>query len=237
MAKSAHITNPSQSHKCVDDGCNQKVIARGLCRRHYYMRKRHGVALPATKKRMKLPCSVSRCRSNAFARGYCGKHYQRLRIYGRLELKRSENGKGVKFLTALVGHKGKACIDWPFGKTTNGYGSIHFKGTTMTAARAMCIIAHGEPPFANAEACHGCGRRVCVNPNCLRWDTYAGNSADQLLHGTRLLGEAKPSAKLTAEAVRYIRLSNDTDANLARQFNCACSTIQKARKRLTWTHI
>lgn len=53
--------------------------------------------------------------------------------------------------------------------------------------------------------CHNDGNPLNNNISNLRADTAAGNSADMLIHGTRIRGEMHPSAKLSALQVQEIR--------------------------------
>jgi hypothetical protein len=46
-----------------------------------------------------------------------------------------------------------------------------------------------------------------------------------------------PLAKLTDEAVRYIRQSSETQEALAERFSVSEATINKARRRETWKHV
>ena len=64
---------------CSVVGCDKKVIARGLCKRHY-QGKRSAGKLPGQK-----ICSEVGCERGVIARGLCSRHYQRLLKAGRLK--------------------------------------------------------------------------------------------------------------------------------------------------------
>lgn len=51
---------------CSVDGCGNKALRQGKCRKHLY---------PNGDKRRALPCSVEGCTGKVYARGLCGKHY------------------------------------------------------------------------------------------------------------------------------------------------------------------
>ena len=55
--------------------------------------------------------------------------------------------------------------------------------------------------------------------------------------GMAARGEAKGSAKLTADLVRLIRNSADTSADLARMLGVGETTVQYARLGKTWRHV
>lgn len=61
---------------------------------------------------------------------------------------------------------------------------VRFNFREVNASRAMCILAHGTPPFSGAMAIHSCGNGhlSCVNPAHLRWGTAKDNSNDAWLH-------------------------------------------------------
>lgn len=61
---------------------------------------------------------------------------------------------------------------------------VRFNFRRVAAARAMCILAHGTPPFKGAMALHSCGNGhlSCVNPKHLRWGTAKDNARDAALH-------------------------------------------------------
>jgi hypothetical protein len=61
-------------------------------------------------------CSANDCEREVLAKDLCGKHYSRKRLTGSLDAKaQCEAGAGVKFLEALRGFKGEACVRWPYG--------------------------------------------------------------------------------------------------------------------------
>lgn len=97
-------------------------------------------------------------------------------------------GKGIGLLRSLIGHKGAACVVWPFSIGPNGYGRMGYLGVMNYPHRIMCRLAHGEPPTPTHEAAHSCGNRLCINPHHLSWKTPAGNQFDRRLHGTTQRG-------------------------------------------------
>jgi len=260
MAKSAHITNPSQSRKCRELNCDGGVVARGMCRRHYTVWweahrptpepcSKDGCNKPSRKAgmcplhytqahRIKTPnrCSHPGCNRGVLARGLCNTHYKDYRVADKLPPKR-EIGETEAFLRSLVGHDGKQCIDWPFSCTPKGYSWASVSGVQNHGHRWMCIMAHGEPPFSDAEVCHSCNNRACVNPNHLRWDTRLANMADQYEAGTRVQGERCPKAKLTEAQVLQIRKDPRSNAEIARHYSVRPGTISCVKRRITWTHI
>ncbi|MDR3464197.1 MAG: hypothetical protein P4L76_17985 [Beijerinckiaceae bacterium] len=129
---------------------------------------------------------------------------------------------------------------WPFGRNAGGYGVTTFRGTLMTASRAMCFMTHGDPPTGEHEAAHECGRGHlgCIAPNHLSWKTPTQNQLDRRVHGTALFGEAVSSSKLTAEDVVEIRRRLGTDpSTLGAEFAVSPSTIRDVIAKRTWRHL
>lgn len=119
---------------------------------------------------------------------------------------KSKHGAPMAWLKENVRHTGGECVTWPFARSSRGYGNIRVGGSHMVAHRAMAILAHGEPPFPDAQAAHTCGKghEGCVNPNHLEWKTPQANQADQVRHGTAVRGEKQHKAVLTEAQVLLI---------------------------------
>jgi len=84
---------------------------------------------------------------------------------------KAKKGEAQNLLRQTVGHQGNECLIWPFYRREDGYGWVNTPDRMgMVVSRAMCILAHGPPPFEGAEAAHSChgGRDGCFNPNHLR---------------------------------------------------------------------
>lgn len=155
-------------------------------------------------------CSIPNCgKPIKNSRGWCSQHYQRwLRNGDPLRIRqKTEKGAAVQFLDEIVlSYKGNDCLIWPFSKSKKGYGRIGNKiGKRADLHNVICRLTHGEPPSPRHEAAHDCGVRSCCNPNHIRWKTHKENCHDTFRHGTVLLGECRPSAKLTESDVRQIR--------------------------------
>ncbi len=75
----------------------------------------------------------------------------------------------------------------------------------------------------------------------LRYDTRSGNASDRYRHGTMnpLRGEACPSAKLTEDAVRWIRRNEGAVSYRAmgRMFGVAHHTASNAARGIWWEHV
>jgi len=214
---------------CSVDGCERPHLARGLCSSHYNQTR---------KKRAKAECPVPGC-SRQTTGGLCWSHLRRNRLYGDpLAERKPPNGACEEWLLAHVAHDGEGCLIWPFARDDNGYGKFLRKRRKVYAAREMCILAHGEPPSPEHESAHSCGKghEGCVHPGHLRWDTPAGNAADRLIHGTDCRGEKNVNAKLTVDAVRYIRRMRGVllQRELAEMFGVDNSTVGKVQRRNWW---
>lgn len=143
-----------------------------------------------------------------------------------------------RWLRDAAGFVGSECLNWPFALTAKGYGAARFNGAGMNAHRAVCLLAHGEPPTAaHIEVAHSCGNRKCCNPAHLRHATSAENSADALAHGTFLVGERAPRAKLREADVRQIRASSESHASLGRRFGVSGGAIHLIRSGENWAHL
>jgi hypothetical protein len=69
---------------CETSGCEQKPLAKKLCKKHYYRQRAQLLrdAVEPQDKPAPKACSVDTCDSKAARRGWCGAHYQRWRRFG-----------------------------------------------------------------------------------------------------------------------------------------------------------
>ena len=102
---------------------------------------------------------------------------------GRVTDKSEPYCRMAKWLMVRRGFAGDECLFVPFAN--QGFrASVRFNFKRIAASRAMCVLAHGTPPFVGAMAIHSCGNGhlSCVNPKHLRWGSARDNANDARLH-------------------------------------------------------
>ena len=190
-------------------------------------------------------CLVDGCERNSKRwasgkRGYCSMHYSRVLKHGDpLRVDRVPS-PAQDWLSANAAYAGDECLIWPFHTGADGYGRAHHPvtGRLSTAARLMCLLAHGDAPSPLHEAAHRCGKgnTGCVNPGHLYWATPAQNHADRVTHGTSNRGTRQWQARLTEAEVREIRklIGSRPLKTIADQFGVHLSHIAHIKSRRAW---
>lgn len=93
-------------------------------------------------------------------------------------------------------------------------------------------------PRGDAEVCrHIDGDPANNAPTNLAWGSSQENSLDKHAHGTMLVGETHPAAKLTDDHVRAIRASIESVSALSRRFGVSRTSIRRARDGRNWIHV
>lgn len=182
-------------------------------------------------------CSETGCGRTVTMRGLCRKCYSRKRRRGEITVRPTRpHGEKEAWLIANLGYAGDECLIWPFDDCRTE-GVVYINGQNMTAARGMCIVKYGPPPFEKAHAAHRCGKGSsgCVAPLHVRWATPQENDADKDTHGTRPKGEAHGTAVLTEEHVRAVLIDNRSAEKLALVFDCSPTAIRAIRQGRTWS--
>lgn len=216
---------------CKIDGCGKQTHAKGFCNTHY------------TKHRIlnSKGCKVTGCKSPARSLGMCNKHYKKaLAADGRTSgPKHGELLDFARWVASAVGAEG--CIIWPYGDNGSGYGTAIYEGKPIGAHRLVCILAHGLPPFPEAQAAHSCGKghEGCVNPDHLRWATASENAADKIAHGTSIAGIRHPLVKLSEQEVREIRLlaGTMTQRDIGAAYGVTREAISDIVTGRNWSHL
>lgn len=208
------MSEPAQ-RLCAVPNCGNRHHAHGFCSTHRERFLRHGDPLGGRvrnaptlevdenlRRERSQQALCEECGEPEYSRGFCRPHYHRRRrrgllrdapFYGqgadrpaqpRREQQAIDPAKsdGHLFLKEALAVVTSDCVEWPFYKLARGYGRL---GDGKSAHRAMCIMAHGAPPFDGAQAAHNCGNASCVNPAHLRWATAKENEEDKYRHGTR----------------------------------------------------
>jgi hypothetical protein len=73
------------------------------------------------------------------------------------------------------------CVEWPFGRQTNGYGHVYADGKNQLVARVAFALHYGHMP--TQMALHTCDNRPCINPLHLYDGTAKQNTADCIARG------------------------------------------------------
>lgn len=183
-------------------------------------------------------CIVEGCGLKHHSIGYCSTHYYRVSRHGTPEKPvRNVPSKAREFLNLALTMECDECINWPLARS-NGYGQMNFRGKMALPSRAMCILAHGEPPTAKHEAAHSCGKghEGCVNPKHLRWATSQENSDDRVKHGTVPRGEMAGNSRVTEDQARFMILNRGKikQKTIAAMLGVPKPTVCQIQKGKSW---
>jgi hypothetical protein len=100
----------------------------------------------------------------------------------------------------------------------------------------VCTAWHGPCP-PGLECRHLDGNHLNNVPGNLCWGTHTQNMQDKTQHGTQLIGEAVPNAKLTESDVLAIRKSLKPDRELGKHYGVSGPCISNIRNGKTWKHL
>lgn len=228
---------------CSIPGCDNPVLRRGWCNRHYLRWQRHGDPVGGGEARQKPGlCSVDGCERPRRNKGWCTMHFQRWKNTGspgQANRLIAKDGEPLRFiLDVAMEYEGNDCLIWPFGKS-QGYGNLDYNGNRISASRLVCEMVNGPEPEPNMDAAHSCGNGhlACVNKGHLSWKTRAGNVADMIGHGTARRGTKNSLSKITeADALEIKRLKGQvTQDALSKRFGISQSQIWRIQNGERWS--
>jgi hypothetical protein len=131
------------------------------------------------------------------------------------------------------------CIEDHHDLNGEGRPRVSIAGTRHVAARIVCLVYHGQPPYDKPLALHSCGNKRCINHEHLYWGDDKDNSRDRSNHGTHFKpsGELNDRAKLTrkqADDIRARARSGEAHADIARDFPVTRSQVSRIAKGTSW---
>lgn len=149
---------------------------------------------------------------------------------------KSQAEKIERFLSLALPEPNSGCWLWTGEIKRDGYTECWCFGRRELGHRAayrefVCDIPE------NLVVRHSCDEKSCVNPNHLAVGTQAQNIADKVLRNRQAKGEGHGNAKLTEDAVRFIRAETMSQRALARKFNVTQAAVSAVQRRLLWQHI
>ena len=153
-------------------------------------------------------------------------------------------GKRSAELAAAAESASDECI-FLTTKSASPVTTVRLRRKHISAARAVWIMAHGDP--GGLLVLHGCnggsGSHGCVNVRHLSLGDHAQNMRDMAASGraktpeNRARGEAQGASKLTEVQVREIRQKCADGAkqrDVARQYGVVNSTVCQIVNRKMW---
>lgn len=167
---------------CSAEGCERRMIARGLCA-HHYDRARFAGTLgehPVEVRTRQVQCAVEGC--DGVARGrHCAMHRSRLERTGSLDRQPKTQPDYVARFWSRVERRGDGEC-WPFRGTilNTGYGQFRTANARRVIAHRYAYeLAIGPIPDGMSidhVRVRGCGGGSCVNPAHLEVVTPSENT-------------------------------------------------------------
>lgn len=137
----------------------------------------------------------------------------------------------------VIPEPNSGCWLWTGYTHPKGYGYVSLLRRTWKVHRLSWEHYKGQIPDG-LWVLHKCDVRCCVNPDHLFLGTNADNVADKVRKGRAKTksqwGETNGFAKLTAEQVRIIRISDRPGRSLAKDFGVHESTVSRVRGGTLW---
>ena len=124
----------------------------------------------------------------------------------------------------------------PFVANERGYLRVKAGGRLHYVQRLVLMAFVGPCP-EGLEACHADGDPTNNALSNLRWDTRKENAADRTLHGNTKRGVDHARSKLTEEAVRIIRSSDEPYRLLAKRFGITEPYVGDVKRGQGWAHV
>lgn len=130
------------------------------------------------------------------------------------------------------------CWVWLGAKTPKGYGNIRYNKKYLKAHRASYQAFTGEIP-KGMVVMHSCDNPSCVNPAHLSIGSNQDNDDDKVRKLRQTFGESHPNAKLTNDAVLYIRSMHGIkkQSELAAEFGVGQSRISSILLKKNWKYV
>jgi hypothetical protein len=140
-------------------------------------------------------------------------------------------------MIASTAFRENGCWEWIRTRNADGYGELWFAGKLRIVSRVSheLFIA---PLVGDQCALHRCDNPPCWNPDHLLAGTRLDNKRDAIRKGRHAYGERMHTAKLTPDAVRFIRSNAGmTDRALAALVGVGHAAVNAIRNGKTWRHV
>jgi hypothetical protein len=136
-----------------------------------------------------------------------------------------------------------SCIEFTGRLSADGYGLIEDPKTKQVrkAHRVSYCIANNTllEAIASQLVIHSCDNRKCINPKHLSLGTNADNMQDKADRGRSAdrRGANCPTAKLTPELVREIRVAKGTCIQIGKRYGVSAKCVNNIQRRITWQNV
>lgn len=137
-------------------------------------------------------------------------------------------GLDIKTRFMMNVEKTDTCWIWTKYIDPAGYGRIRINGKAERSHRLAYRLFVDPSATGPVHILHSCDNPRCVNPDHLRLGTPADNAFDR---ETRGRGKTR---KLTTDQVQFVRASEKTSLQLARELGVHRSTIERIRRGSKW---
>lgn len=127
-----------------------------------------------------------------------------------------------------------SCWPWVGPVDQQGYGVT---AASTLAHRAVWRQATGLSIPRGLVIRHTCDNRRCCNPAHLLLGTHADNVKDRVERGRSARGETHGRAKLDSAQALAIYNSQETAAQLARDYGLDASTVRAIKRGETWASV